>query len=255
MPMPKYAHLPLILGPDKSKLSKRHGAASLNEYREMGYLPEALVNFAALLGWHPANDKEIFSLEELMKEFDLRKVQKSGAIFNVEKLDWFNGYYIRQMPIDELTKRVIPFLAKEDLIDKNNYNLEYMKKALALEQPRLKKFSEIGERVSYFFKIPKYEPKLLIWRDMLFKDVVASLKASLSVISRISDTDFNQKNLEKILLKEAERAKNKDKGRLLWPLRAALTGLEASPGPLEILEILGKKESARRIEAAIKKLA
>ncbi|MDP3004049.1 MAG: glutamate--tRNA ligase, partial [Candidatus Azambacteria bacterium] len=97
--------------------------------------------------------------------------------------------------------------------------------------------------------------ELLVWRDMLFKDILASLKVSLGTISGMEEADFNQKNLEKILLKEAERAKNKDKGRLLWPLRAALTGLNASPGPFEILEILGKKESLKRIEAAIKKLA
>ena len=255
LPMPKYAHLPLILGSDKSKLSKRHGAVSVDEYREMGYLPEALINFIAFLGWNPGTDKEIFSLEELIREFDLNKVQKSGAIFNVEKLDWLDGCYLRQLSLDELTKRAVPFLERENLIDEGHYDFEYIKKILALEQPRLKKLGEIGERVSYFFKIPEYKPELLVWRDMLFKDVFASLKVSLNTIFQISDIDFNQKNLEKILLKEAERAKNKDKGRLLWPLRAALTGLEASPGPFEILEILGKKESIKRIEAAIKKLA
>jgi len=262
LPMPKYAHLPLILGSDKSKLSKRHGAVSVDEYREMGYLPQALVNFIAFLGWNPGTDKEIFSLEELIREFDLNKVQKSGAIFNVEKLDWLNGCYLRQLSLDELTKRAVPFLERDGLIDSDFSakggpfsGWEYLKKILALEQPRLKKLGEIGERVSYFFKIPEYKPELLVWRDMLFKDVFASLKVSLNTIFQISDIDFNQKNLEKILLKEAERAKNKDKGRLLWPLRAALTGLEASPGPFEILEILGKKESIKRIEAAIKKLA
>jgi len=255
LPMPKYAHLPLILGSDKSKLSKRHGAVSVDEYREMGYLPEALINFIAFLGWNPGTDKEVFSLEELIREFDLNKVQKSGAIFNVEKLDWLDGCYLRQLSLDELTKRAVPFLERENLIDEGHYDFEYIKKILALEQPRLKKLGEIGERVSYFFKIPEYKPELLVWRDMLFKDVFASLKVSLNTIFQISDVDFNQKNLEKILLKEAERAKNKDKGRLLWPLRVALTGLEASPGPFEILEILGKKESIKRIEAAIKKLA
>lgn len=255
LPMPKYAHLPLILGSDKSKLSKRHGAVSVDEYREMGYLPEALINFIAFLGWNPGTDKEIFSLEELIREFDLNKVQKSGAIFNVEKLDWLDGCYLRQLSLDELTKRAVPFLERENLIDEGHYDFEYIKKILALEQPRLKKLGEIGERVSYFFKIPEYKPELLVWRDMLFKDVFASLKVSLNTIFQISDVDFNQKNLEKILLKEAERAKNKDKGRLLWPLRVALTGLEASPGPFEILEILGKNESIKRIEAAIKKLA
>jgi len=271
LPMPKYAHLPLILGSDKSKLSKRHGAVSVDEYRERGYLPEALVNFTAFLGWNPGTDKEIFSLEELIREFDLNKIQKSGAIFNVEKLDWFNGRYLRQLPLEELTKRVIPFLIRDGLISDDfsaqggsqpevdepwvqASNWEYLKKILALEQSRLKRLGEIGERVSYFFKIPEYKPELLVWRDMLFKDVLASLKVSLNTIFQISDVDFNQKNLEKILLKEAEMAKNKDKGRLLWPLRVALTGLEASPGPFEILEILGRKESIKRIEAAIKRL-
>jgi glutamyl-tRNA synthetase len=262
LPMPKYAHLPLILGFDRSKLSKRHRAVSVDEYREMGYLPQALVNFIAFLGWNPGTDKEIFSLEELIREFDLNKVQKSGAIFNVEKLDWFNSYYLKQLSLDELTKRAVPFLIRDGLIDSDfsakggpASGWEYLKKILALEQPRLKKLGEIGERVSYFFKIPEYKPELLVWRDMLFKDVFASLKVSLNTIFQISDVDFNQKNLEKILFKEAERAKNKDKGRLLWPLRVALTGLEASPGPFEILEILGKNESIKRIEAAIKKLA
>ena len=262
LPMPKYAHLPLILGSDKSKLSKRHDAVSIDEYCEMGYLPEALVNFIAFLGWNPGTDKEIFSLEELIREFDLNKVQKSGAIFNMEKLDWFNGCYLKQLSLDELTKRAIPFLIRDGLIDGDfsakgepASGWDYLKKILALEQPRLKKLGEIGERVSYFFKIPEYKPELLVWRDMLFKDVFASLKVSLNTLFQISDVDFNQKNLEKILLKEAERARNKDKGRLLWPLRVALTGLEASPGPFEILEILGKKESLKRVEAAIKKLA
>ncbi|MEK7578754.1 MAG: glutamate--tRNA ligase [Patescibacteria group bacterium] len=262
LPMPKYAHLPLILGPDKSKLSKRHGAVSVDEYGEMGYLPAAMVNFIAFLGWNPGTDKEIFNLEELIKEFDLNNVQKGGAIFNVEKLDWFNGYYLKQLPLDELAKRAIPFLIKDGLIDSNfpaksgpAPSWEYLKKILELERPRLKKLGGIGERISYFFKIPKYEPKLLIWRDMSFKDIIASLKASLVAIDQMSDADFNQKNLERILLKEAEKAKNKDKGRLLWPLRAALTGLEASPGPFEILEILGRKESIKRVETAIKKLA
>lgn len=254
LPIPEYAHLPLILAPDRSKLSKRHGAVSVMEYRETGYLPETLVNFLALLGWNSGTEHEIFTLAELIKEFDLAKVQKSGAIFNTEKLDWLNGHYIRNMPIDELTRKIIPFLEKESLIKKENYNYGYIKKIIALEKSRLKKLNEIGERTAYFFKIPQYQPELLIWRDMLFKDITLSLKISFDAISVIDETDFNCENLEKILLKEAERAKNKDKGRLLWPLRAALTGLDKSPGPFEILEILGKKESLKRIDAAIKKL-
>ena len=255
IPMPQYAHLPLILGSDKSKLSKRHAAVSVAEYREAGYLPEALLNFIALLGWNPGTEREVFALEELASEFDLNKVQKSGAVFNTEKLDWLNGCYLRQMSIDQLAERAIPFLEKNKLITKGNYDLERVKKILTIEQPRLKKLGEIGDRrLSFFFKQPEYEPRLLIWRDMLFKDIVTSLKISLAALQGIMEIEFMRANLENVLLKEAERAKNKDKGRLLWPLRVALTGLEASPGPFEILEILGKIESIGRIEKAIKKL-
>ena len=252
--MPKFAHLPLILGSDKSKLSKREASVSVNEYREAGYLPEALLNFIALLGWNPGTNEEILSLNELVEKFDLNKVQKSGAVFNTEKLDWLNGRYIRQLSFDELAEKAIPFLEKDNLVEKNNYDIEYIKKVLSLEQSRLKKLGEIGERLAFFFKQPKYEPELLIWRDMLFKDIAISLNVALNALSRLDESDFTRDNLERVLLKEAERAKNKDKGRLLWPLRAALTGLKASPGPFEVLEILGKKESVLRIEAAIKKL-
>ncbi|MDO8443658.1 MAG: glutamate--tRNA ligase [Candidatus Azambacteria bacterium] len=254
LPMPKFAHLPLILGSDRAKLSKREASVSVNEYREAGYLPEALLNFIAFLGWNPGTDEEILSLKELIKKFDLNKVQKGGAVFNTEKLDWLNGCYLRKMTIDELAKKAIPFLERDNLIEKNNYNLEYIKKVLLLEQPRLKKLGEIGERLAFFFKPPKYEPELLIWRDMLFKDIVFSLNVAQDAL-QLDESEFTRDNLEKILLKEAERAKNKDKGRLLWPLRVALTGLKASPGPFEVLDVLGKKESLARIETAIKKLA
>lgn len=251
---PNYAHLPLILDPNKSKLSGRHGAMSVNEYMEAGYLPEAIINFLALLGWNSGTEKEIFTMEELIKEFDLSKIQKGGAVFNIAKLDWLNGYYIRQMPLGGLTKKVIPFLIKDNLI-KPEYDFEYVKKVISLEQPRLKKLNEVGKRGSYFFKSPDYQPELLVWRDMLFKDIVVSLRISFDALSLINDNDFNRENLEKSLIKESERAKNKDKGRLLWPLRAALTGLDKSPGPFEILEVLGKRESLERIKKAIKKLA
>jgi len=116
LPQPQFAHLPLILGPDRSKLSKRHGAVSLDWYKEQGYLSEALINFMALLGWNPGTTKEIFSLEELIKEFSLERVQKGGAVFNLERLDWLNGYYIRQMNLKELTQMCLPYLEKARLI-------------------------------------------------------------------------------------------------------------------------------------------
>lgn len=264
-PEPKWAHLPLLLNPDRTKMSKRKGDVALSDYIERGYLPEAMINFLAFLGWNPGppafakastgKEKEIYSMKELLKDFSLEKVQKSGAVFNIEKLDWFNSYYIRQMSVNELTKKIIPYFTKENLIKENEHDLEYVKKIVALEKPRLKNLSEIGDRVGFFFKIPQFEPALLIWRGMSFKDVVISLNISRKALTEIDENNFNCGNLEKGLLREAKRAKNKDKGHLLWPLRVALTGLEASPGPFEILEILGKKESLKRIEAAVKKLA
>jgi glutamyl-tRNA synthetase len=252
---PQWAHLPLLLNPDKTKMSKRKGDVALDEYIKKEYLPEAMINFLAFLGWNPDTEKEIYSMKELLKDFSLEKVHKAGAVFNIEKLDWLNGYYLRQLPLDELTDKIIPFLEKYKLINEDNYNFEYIRRIIALERPRIKRLDEVGERITYFFKIPQYKPELLAWRDMLFKDVLASLNVSFETLSKVPETQFNREDLEHILLKEAERAKNKDKGRLLWPLRAALTGLKASPSPFEILEILGKKESLKRIEVAIKKLA
>ncbi len=254
---PHWAHLPLLLNPDKTKMSKREGDVALGDYIEKGYLPEAMINFLAFLGWNPGTEKEIYSMKELLKDFSLQKVQKSGAIFNVDKLDWLNGCYIRQMSLDELVKKVIPFLVKSELIKENpphkkwvGDDFNYIKKIVALEQPRLKKLSEIGDRAVFFFKIPEYQPELLVWRDMPFEDVIISLQTSSKVLKNIPEVNFKKEYLEKVLLKETE----KDKGRLLWPLRAALSGLKASPGPFEILEILGKKRSIERIELALKKL-
>ena len=252
--LPQYAHLPLILGPDKSKLSKRHGAVSVGDYRDMGYLPEALVNFTSLLGWNPGTDKEIFSLEELAGEFDMAKVQKGGAVFNIDKLDWLNGHYLRQLEPAELARRAVPYLAKQNFINLGNYDSEYIKKVITLEQPRLKKLGEVGDRVGFFFKKPQYESELLVWRDMLFRDVMASFETSREALEAMPEENWTRENLEKVLLEKAKEAKKGDKGRLLWPLRAALSGLEASPGPFDILDILGKQESIARIDIAIKKL-
>lgn len=251
---PKWAHLPLILNPDKTKMSKRKGDVSVENYIEKGYLPEAMINFLAFLGWNPGINKDIYSLKELIKDFSLEKVHKSGAVFNIDKLNWLNSYYLKKMPLNELTKKIIPLLKKAGLIKINDYSFEYIRKIVELERPRLTKLGEIGERSDFFFKIPQYNTDLLVWRDMLFKDVASSLKVSLEAFSKVDSSYFNRKNLEIILLKESERAKSKDRGRLLWPLRVALTGLQKSPSPFEILEILGKEESIRRVEAAIKKL-
>lgn len=239
----KYAHLPLILGSDKSKLSKRHGAVAVGEYRKQGYLPEAMVNFMALLGWNPGTKKERFSLEELIEEFSLDRIQKGGAVFDIQKLDWLNGHYIRRMDLDELTEKCLPYFKIKDV------KFEYAKKIVALEQERLKKLSEIGELSSFFFEDElDYSPDLLIWKKMSFKEIKKNLDLLKEKLSKMDK--FDQKSLKDTLMPLAEK---RGSGEILWPLRVALSGRKASPGPFEIAEILGKEKTLKRIEEAIKK--
>ena len=256
---PQFAHLPLILGPDRSKLSKRHGAVSLIEYRKQGYLAEAMDNFMALLGWsaqgrsasggNPHAD-ELFTLDQLIQKFSLEKIQKGGAIFNIEKLNWFNNYYIRQKSTKDLVKLCLPYL-KEKKFKADSKKLE---KIVKLEQERIKTLSEIGEASGFFFKEPKYKPDLLKWKDMKSKDVADSLDKSYSILCDVKDADFQVEKLKAILMPEAEKFGNNDRGKMLWPLRVALSGRDKSPGPFEIAEILGKKKTLERIKKARKLL-
>ena len=237
-PQPKYAHLPLILGPDRSKLSKRHGAVAISEYKKAGYLPEALANFMAFLGWNPGTEKEVFSLKDLIKEFSLERVQKGGAVFNIKRLDYLNGFYIRQMPPKKLAKLCQPYLPKA--------NPKYIEKVVSLYQERLKKLSEITELTDFFFKdVLEYDKELLRWKDMTDEEVRKSLDLMLCDIKA---GEWKKENLEKTFMLIAEKVG--DRGKLLWPLRVALTGKKASAGPFEIAEVLGKEKTLTRIKQA-----
>ena len=277
---PQFAHLPLILGPDKSKLSKRHGATSLSDYKDQGYLPEALVNFMALLGWNPGDEREIFSLEELGREFSLEKIQKGGAVFNIEKLNWYNSHYIRQIDLSELTELCIPYLIKDKLIkpnfkfkqyppayggyfleqkylitkSKKEISVEKLKKIIGLEQERIVKLSEVGEMTEFFFIEPKYKSSLLQWKEMKGAETKKSLELSCSILCDIKEGDFQVDKLKEVLMSTAEKMPSSDgkidRGKMLWPLRVALTGREKSPGPFEIAEILGREETIKRIKKA-----
>lgn len=263
---PKYGHLPIILGPDRAKLSKRHGATAVSDFRRDGYLAEALINFMALLGWNPGSDRttpekgeprpkerEIFSMDELVEEFDLAKVQKSGAVFNIEKLDWMNGEYIRRKSPPELTALAAPFLADflKFPVPNNQFLQGYVENVIALEQPRMKKLSEIGERAEYFFREPEYLPELLKWKEMSADDLRSSIEKSKKIISEIK-WPARPEEVEKEFTAAIGAG---DKGAILWPLRAALTGKKASAGPFEIAAILGKEESLKRLETALQKIS
>ncbi len=243
---PEFAHLPMILAPDKSKLSKRHGATSVMEFKKLGYLPEALINYIALLGWNPGTEQEIFSLAELVKEFDLNKVNKAGAVFDINKLDWINGYYIRQKNIDELTKLCTPYLLsagyKEDF--------DYFKAIVALEQERLKKLSEIGEKTKYFFVEPKIRTDILSWKKSTLAEAKKILEFLKTELEKVPDENWTRNALEEYI-SQLIKTHGLGAGNTLWPLRVALTGEEKSPGPFEVAEVLGKAETLKRIRRVI----
>ena len=245
-PRPENAHIPLLLGSDRSKLSKRHGTESLREYREAGYLPEAMFNFLALLGWHPADNQEIFSEEELISAFSLERVQKGGAIFDLEKLNWINKEHIKRLPIRELMRMLSGFMPER--WNKSAVNFE---KLVNLSRERISKLSEFKEVSDFFFELPDYPPKLLLWKG---KEDPRSAKKHLAeikeLIGAVSEDDFSKKKLEKLCLPYAEK---EGRGGVLWPFRVSLSGKEASPGPFEIAEILGKNETLRRVERAVER--
>lgn len=246
---PIYAHLPLIVNPDKTKLSKRQGDAAVEDYLKKGYLKEALLNFILLLGWNPGTEKEIFSMDEMIQEFSMEKIHKSPAVFNIEKLDWINGFYIRKTPLIELITMCVPYLREKDLIGEK-YDKKYLEKIISLEQERLKKLSELPERVDYFFKEIQYDKNILIWKKQTLTDVKIILENLLKKIENIPDKNFNKNDLEKEILGYIQENALKN-GDVLWPFRAAMTGKKASPGPFEVADALGKEKVIQKIKYAI----
>ncbi len=245
---PKYIHLPLILNKTGGKLSKRQGDVFVENYRDKGYLPEAIVNFCALLGWHPKNDQEILSLNDLEKEFNIDGVGVSPAIFDVEKLDYYNGHYLRQKSLDKIVELAKPYLEEAG---KPVANQETLKKFVSLAQDRMKKLSDVVELTEFLFALPNYEHELLCWKTQGIKDAKNNLREIALELIKIKDEDWTKENLEKIVfawLKEND----KKTGDYLWPLRVSLSGLKNSPGPFEIAWALGKSETLERIEHVTK---
>lgn len=245
-PRPVYAHLPLVLAEDKSKLSKRkHGEiVSLSYYKKQGYLAEAVVNFLALLGWNPGTNQEIFSMEELVKEFDIIEVQKSGAIFNVKKLDWLNSQYIKKMDIKKLTDLCLPYMERVTC----NAERGMIEKIIKIKQERMSKLSEAGEEIEFFFKEPEYEKEKIAWEDDNLNNTKKHLEKVLNFVNSIDEKDFMSQNIKDRVWAYAEE---NGRGNVLWPFRMALTGKERSPEPFIIAEIIGKEETIKRLQKAI----
>ena len=245
---PEFGHLPLILGPNRKKLSKRYAETSLLQYREEGYLPEAIVNFLALLGWHPSHEREIFSREDLVREFDLKRVQKAGAIFDGEKLDWLNAQYIRALAPEEVLERLRPLFAERGI----EASEELLVKLIAVEQERMKKLTDFFRLTGFFFELPQYDPQLLIWKGDSASKTRSILEKMVSAWEGLSAADFENK--AGIAASLDSLAESEGKGSVYWPVRAALSGSDASPDPVSIAAILGKDESLRRLRLGLNQI-
>ena len=259
--MPRLIHLPLILGPDRSKLSKRHGAASVLEFRDMGYLPDALINFLALLGWSLDESSEVFSKDDLVRHFTPERIVASPAVFNVEKLDWFNGLYIRSMADAELADALVPWLEGPEHglpADTLPVDRDYLATIVPLERERLKRLSEAPEMLSFFFEERlTYDASLLVPKGLDAAGARAALEQALAVAEGApADTgvdDWSVAALETSYRALAERLGVKT-GHLFGAMRVAVTGRTAAPPLFDTLAVLGRERIVSRLRAALEAL-
>lgn len=242
--LPKFGHFPMILGSDHTRLSKRHGAASVDEYAGKGYLPDALVNFLARLGWSYDEKQEIFSRQELIEKFSLERIGKNPAVFNTEKLIWLNGEYIKHLPLSERTKKVIPFLQNANLSPEKVEEAK-LQKIVEIVGDRLKILSDIVTYTDFFFK-----EKIEYSEDIL--KALGKYKNGQAIIPEIKDAlgqlePFNLETIEKSIRTLSEKNNTKPK-EAIHTLRIILTGKTVTPGLFEIIFLLGKEIIRKRIE-------
>ncbi|MFA6537365.1 MAG: glutamate--tRNA ligase [Patescibacteria group bacterium] len=264
---PKFAHLPILLSKTKKKLSKRDGDTSVKDFIAKGYLKDAFLNFISLLGWNSGSEQEVYSINELIQQFDLAKVHKSGAVFDLEKLDWLNGVYIRQLSPDEFYDLALPYLQSADLLEQKNDQLIIhatgekikstdLKGILTLEQIRIKNLSELAEALRFFFIKEtdlNYEAKELVWKKSDSQKTKVDLQELSKILKKIKTEDWQLENIKKEI-NEFLLKNNLDTGSVLWPMRYALSGRAKSPDPFEIAYCLGKKQTLARLEIAFAKL-
>jgi len=243
----------MILGPDRAKLSKRHGAVSILDYRDMGYLSQTMFNFLSLIGWSLDDKTEIMSRQELIDNFSLERIGKTGAIFNREKLDWMNGVYIRKLTADEFFEAAQPYLM--DDLDAGKAVIaeeEYVRAVLPLVQERAKTLVEVAELTRFFFVDQlDYDASLLIGKNMDAASTVKALKAAQQKLTPLSL--FDHDSLEAVLRPLASELGLKA-GQLFSVLRVAVTGRTAAPPLFETMAVLGKERCLKRIEVALKML-
>lgn len=247
--LPVFAHLPLLLNPDKSKLSKRQGDVAVEDYRQKGYLKEAIVNFVAFLGWNPGDEREIFSLDDLIREFTLERVGKSGAVFNIEKLNWLNFEHLRKKPDAEVLVMLREQMTLSAVAHKH-FDDQYLLSVIGAMRERVTFVKDFVEKSPYFFQPPaQYDPAVVKkrWRQ----ETPEHLKKLMEEFSQLENP---QKEEYEVALHRAAETMKIGRSDLIHPLRLAVSGMGAGPGLYDILFILGKEETIRRITTAIERL-
>lgn len=260
--MPQFAHLPQLLNKQRKKLSKRDGDSSVSDFVESGYLKEALLNFIALLGWNAGTEQEVYTFDELINQFSLDNVHKAGAVFDVDKLDWINGIYIRETSEAKFLELAKPYLEKAELltfsankiiINKTGETIKpsELNRILALEKSRIKKLSDLPEAIEFMLNNElEYPAENLIWKKADKEQTKTNLKLLLQYFQDLPEESSSPEKIEKDL-KDLIQQNNLDTGSILWPLRYALSGRDKSPGPFELASALGKDKTLVRIQQAL----
>ena len=255
LPMPRFGHLPMILGSDRAKLSKRHGATSVMEYRDEGYTPEALINFMALLGWSLDGETDVMPVDTIREHFTLERVGKPAAIFDLDKLQWMNGVYIRLLDAGDLADRVLPFLQRDLPDHLLPIDQGYLLRLVPLIQERLKTLSDAPDMLSYFFEgTPVYDTAMLIQRNMDSAGTLAAVRRAASDLADVDPYGFTAEHLEELL-----RHTGNDLGlngrQFLGTLRVAMSGRNATPPLFDMLAVLGRERVLHRLAVADEKLS
>jgi glutamyl-tRNA synthetase len=250
---PNFAHISLLLNPDHTKLSKRKGDVAVEDFLQKGYLKEALINFIATIGWteEAGSEQEIYSLNDLIKKFDLKRLTKAGAIFNLEKFDWLNAQYIRAKKIKELTELCLPYLKQI----KADISEQLAEKIVTIEQERLKKLNDITQNLSFLINNElNYQPELLVWKKSTQEETKRNLITLQEFITSFKESDFKSiKSLETKIMPWI-KSNNFGVGDMLWPMRVSLSGQQNSPSPFELAWVLGKNTTLNRLNQAIANL-
>jgi glutamyl-tRNA synthetase len=250
--VPEFAHLPQVLGEDKKKLSKRHGAASVMEYQAAGYLPEALFNFLALLGWNPGDDREQMTREEIIEAFSIEDISKKSSVFDMAKLEWLNGQYLHEKSAEELYDDVVEQFVEQGYLthDEAEAQRGRILTIIDLLKERCRLVSDFGDMAAYFFRAPVgYDEKGM--KKHFKGDVADRLEAIIDAFDAIPADTFTEQATEDALRELVEKLEV-GAGKLIHPTRLAVTGVTYGPGLFELLEVVGKDEVMKRLRTALK---